>query len=93
MIVKVFYVTFFLAVFGAVFGLPRGVSTSEEAHITKRESRIIAKNTSTGKTIRVTIADTCDACGPNDVDFALGPWKELTNNAAPGVFTVTWHWA
>ncbi|EEQ28564.1 hypothetical protein McanMca71_005347 [Microsporum canis] len=54
---------------------------------------ITAKNTSNGKTITVTVADTCEGCGPNDVDFALGPWQALTNNAAPGFFPVSWHWS
>ncbi|EFR04248.1 Mrsp1 [Nannizzia gypsea CBS 118893] len=55
--------------------------------------RIFAKNTNTGKSVTVTVADTCPTCGPGDVDLALGPWKALTNNAAPGVFPVSWHFS
>ncbi|KAK2877102.1 hypothetical protein FQN49_001425 [Arthroderma sp. PD_2] len=52
---------------------------------------ITARNTSNGKTVNVIVADTCEKCGPGDVDFALGPWNALTNNAAPGLFTVSWY--
>ncbi|KAG5205876.1 Barwin-like endoglucanase [Trichophyton interdigitale] len=53
--------------------------------------RISAKNTSNGKTVTVTVADTCPTCGPGDIDFALGPWNALTNNASPGVFPLSWY--
>ncbi|EZG10889.1 hypothetical protein A7C99_0281 [Trichophyton rubrum] len=55
--------------------------------------RISAKNTSNGKTVTVTVADTCPTCGPGDIDFALGPWNALTNNASPGVFPLSWHFS
>lgn len=51
---------------------------------------IKVKNTSNGKTLTLPVADTCDGCGANDVDFSLGAWNVLTDNAAPGTFPVSW---
>jgi hypothetical protein len=43
-----------------------------------------------GNTLTVTVADTCESCGPDDVDFSLGAWDILTDNAAPGTFDAQW---
>ncbi|MCJ1236250.1 hypothetical protein MMC14_004228, partial [Varicellaria rhodocarpa] len=42
-----------------------------------------------GNTVTVKVVDTCESCGEGDVDFSLGAWNELTNNAAPGTFSVS----
>lgn len=43
-----------------------------------------------GNTVTVTVADTCPSCGQGDIDFSVGAWNELTNNALPGTFEVSW---
>ena len=44
-----------------------------------------------GNVVDVLVQDTCESCGEGDVDFSLGAWNELTNNAEPGTFTVSWY--
>ena len=58
---------------------------------------IIATNTGSndgvggaGNSIRATVADTCESCGEGDVDFSIGAWNALTNNAPFGTFDVSW---
>lgn len=43
-----------------------------------------------GNTLTVTVADTCPGCGQGDIDFSVGAWNILTNNAAPGTFEINW---
>jgi len=47
-----------------------------------------------GNKLTVTIADTCESCGPDDVDFSVGAWDILTKYkgqpAAPGTFNAEW---
>ncbi|OXV08188.1 hypothetical protein Egran_04050 [Elaphomyces granulatus] len=41
-----------------------------------------------GNTLTVTVADTCSTCGPDDIDFSVGAWDSLTDNA--GTFNAQW---
>ncbi|OXV12171.1 hypothetical protein Egran_00068 [Elaphomyces granulatus] len=43
-----------------------------------------------GKTLTVTVADTCPSCGPDDVDLSIGAWNSLTGNAEYGTFDAQW---
>jgi hypothetical protein len=38
----------------------------------------------------VTVADTCSACGPDDINFSVGAWDSLTDNATAGTFNAQW---
>ncbi|KAK2751109.1 hypothetical protein FQN57_000184 [Myotisia sp. PD_48] len=54
---------------------------------------LTARNPKTGKTARVMVADTCDGCKGDDVDFSIGAWNAITNNAALSRTRVTWDWS
>lgn len=43
-----------------------------------------------GNSIVVQVADTCEACDENHVDFSLAAWNHLTGYAAPGTIFITW---
>jgi hypothetical protein len=43
-----------------------------------------------GNSITVTVADTCPSCGDYDIDFSVGAWNALTNNAPYGTFELEW---
>jgi hypothetical protein len=43
-----------------------------------------------GNTLTVTVADTCPSCDTDDVDFSVGAWVLLTNNASWGTFEAQW---
>jgi len=47
----------------------------------------------TGNTIRATVADTCpaDECDAEHVDFSIGAWNALTNNAPVGAIQIEWN--
>ncbi|EPE30660.1 Barwin-like endoglucanase [Glarea lozoyensis ATCC 20868] len=44
-----------------------------------------------GNTIIATVADTCPGCDENHIDFSVGSWNQLTNNAAFGTANIKWH--
>ncbi|KAI5365880.1 putative Barwin domain, RlpA-like domain superfamily protein [Septoria linicola] len=47
----------------------------------------------TGKTVTVTVVDRCTGCTNNDLDFAGGAWRDITNDAAPTRFSgLEWNW-
>jgi len=51
-------------------------------------------DTSNGKSITVMITDGCPSCtSSNQLDLAPGAWNSLTNNAAPGIANISWHFA
>ncbi|QVM07811.1 hypothetical protein D8B26_002502 [Coccidioides posadasii str. Silveira] len=52
--------------------------------------KVKATNKKNGKTVVVTVADTCAGCGANDLDFSVGAWNALTDNAPWGSFPVAW---
>ncbi|KAF2207638.1 hypothetical protein CERZMDRAFT_50593, partial [Cercospora zeae-maydis SCOH1-5] len=55
--------------------------------------QIRAKLPSTGKTVTVTVVDSCGGCEDDDLDFTGGAWNDITNGAAPTRFTnVEWNW-
>ncbi|CAG8953407.1 hypothetical protein HYFRA_00010156 [Hymenoscyphus fraxineus] len=43
-----------------------------------------------GNTIIATIEDTCPGCDANHIDFSVGSWNQLTNNAAFGTANIEW---
>jgi hypothetical protein len=43
-----------------------------------------------GNTLTVTVADTCESCGENDIDFSLGAWNKLTKKSYPGTIIIDW---
>ena len=43
-----------------------------------------------GNSVVVTVRDTCEACGREDVDFSLGAWNSLTGGSPWGVFVAEW---
>ncbi|KMP07168.1 hypothetical protein CISG_09783 [Coccidioides immitis RMSCC 3703] len=52
--------------------------------------KVKATNKKNGKTVVVTVADTCAGCGANDLDFSVGAWNALTDNAPWGTFPAAW---
>ncbi|KAG9228854.1 Non-catalytic module family expansin [Amylocarpus encephaloides] len=44
-----------------------------------------------GRTIIATVQDTCPSCDENHIDFSVGSWNQLTNNAAFGTVNIKWH--
>lgn len=43
-----------------------------------------------GNTIIATVEDTCPGCDQNHIDFSVGSWNQLTNNAAFGTANIEW---
>jgi len=43
-----------------------------------------------GRTLTVTVADTCEGCSRGDVDFSHGAWNYLTDNSTAGTFEAQW---
>ena len=43
-----------------------------------------------GNTVTVMVEDTCPSCDENHVDFSVGAWNALTNNAPFGTIDITW---
>ncbi|MCJ1329164.1 hypothetical protein MMC10_005842 [Thelotrema lepadinum] len=50
-------------------------------------------NNGVGKTVTVTVADTCPGCDENHLDLSTGAFKALTggNLDPPGEFNIVWH--
>ncbi|PIA93029.1 hypothetical protein CB0940_03839 [Cercospora beticola] len=47
----------------------------------------------TGKTVTVTVVDSCGGCEDNSLDFAGGAWNDITNGAAPTRYhDLEWNW-
>ncbi|PPJ54636.1 hypothetical protein CBER1_07656 [Cercospora berteroae] len=47
----------------------------------------------TGKTVTVTVVDSCGGCADNALDFAGGAWNDITNGAAPTRYhDLEWNW-
>lgn len=44
-----------------------------------------------GNSVIVTVGDSCDGCGPYDVDFSVGAWNKLTNSAPWSTFDAVWY--
>ena len=43
-----------------------------------------------GKTVTVTVADTCPGCDENHLDLSIGAWNKLTGNAPFGTVNIKW---
>jgi hypothetical protein len=43
-----------------------------------------------GNSVIARVEDTCPSCDENHVDFSVGAWNKLTNNAAFGTIDITW---
>ncbi|MCJ1464195.1 hypothetical protein MMC07_002808 [Pseudocyphellaria aurata] len=43
-----------------------------------------------GNSMTVTVADTCMGCDENHLDFSVGAWNQLTNNAPYGTVNIEW---
>ena len=44
-----------------------------------------------GRSVTVTVKDTCPECDENHLDFSVGAWNILTNSAAFGTIDISWH--
>lgn len=44
-----------------------------------------------GRSVTVTVKDTCPSCDENHLDFSVGAWNALTDNAAFGTINIEWH--
>jgi hypothetical protein len=45
----------------------------------------------TRSSIIAMIADTCPSCNTAHLDFSVGAWNRLTENAAFGTIEISWH--
>lgn len=43
-----------------------------------------------GRSVTVTVADTCEACDKTHLDFSVGAWNALTRNAPFGTIEIEW---
>ena len=43
-----------------------------------------------GKSVTVTVADTCPSCDENHLDLSVGAWNTLTGNAPFGTVNINW---
>jgi hypothetical protein len=43
-----------------------------------------------GNVIIATVEDTCPSCDENHIDFSVGSWNQLTNNAPFGTVNIEW---
>ena len=44
-----------------------------------------------GNTVVEKVQDTCPSCDENHIDFSVGAWNQLTNNAAWGTVNIEWY--
>jgi expansin (peptidoglycan-binding protein) len=44
-----------------------------------------------GRSVTVTVKDTCPSCKKTHLDFSVGAWYALTDNAAFGTINIEWH--
>lgn len=43
-----------------------------------------------GRSIIVTVKDTCASCDEDHIDLSIGAWNALTDHTAPGLLNVEW---
>jgi expansin (peptidoglycan-binding protein) len=44
-----------------------------------------------GKSVTVTVKDTCTGCKRTHIDLSIGAWNHLTNNAPFGTVNLEWY--
>ncbi|OJJ48664.1 hypothetical protein ASPZODRAFT_24273 [Penicilliopsis zonata CBS 506.65] len=77
----------------STYWMKKGQASSSSSNTNSNtlcSQKISATNILTGTTVTVVVADTCAACGENDVDFSVGSWDALTGSAAWGTFALDW---
>ena len=43
-----------------------------------------------GREITAIVADSCDGCGPSDIDLSVGAWAGITDNSGWSWFNAEW---